>query len=109
VKKTLLTLIVAAVATPAAAWAVPPGHAGGPNGNGGPNHNPPGLTKADGDNGNSSLTPAAECAKERRDLGVDKFNDKYGTGTTDRNAFGKCVSAEARKRAEDRADDRDDE
>ena len=91
-KKILITAAAIAVASPAGAWAVPPSQAGGPHGN------PPGLDRSN-DHPGSATSPAAECFEERADLGVSKFNDKYGTSTTDRNAFGKCVSAEAQERA----------
>lgn len=94
-KKVLITAAVVAVSSPAAAWAVPPSHAGGPHGS------PPGLSRDDDDRGPTGDSPAAECFEERRDLGVSKFNDKYGTNANDRNAFGKCVSAEAQERNDD--------
>lgn len=35
---------------------------------------------------------AKECKAERTQLGVDAFNEKYGTNPNKKNAFGKCVS-----------------
>ena len=93
-KKTLITAALVAVASPAAAWAGPPSHAGGPHGS------PPGLSRDD-DRGPTGDSPAAECFEERRDLGVSEFNDKYGTNENESNAFGKCVSEEAQERQDD--------
>jgi hypothetical protein len=39
------------------------------------------------------VNAARECRGERKTLGTDAFNDKYGKNENDRNAFGKCVSA----------------
>ena len=48
--------------------------------------------------------PAADCRKERDELGVDAFREKYGTEHSKRhNAFGKCVSQHAKERL--KADD----
>jgi hypothetical protein len=91
--KTLIAAAAIALSSPAAALAVPPSHAGGPHGS------PPGLS--DNDHGSSTKTPAAWCVEERKDLGVGKFNDEYGTNANESNAFGQCVSA----RAQDRDDD----
>jgi hypothetical protein len=98
-KKIALVLTVICASPAAAAWAVP-GNGNGPNGNGPPN-NPPGLANHNGDNGRSADSPAHECFEEREDSGTSDFNDKYGTGPTDRNAFGKCVSQKAQERQDD--------
>jgi hypothetical protein len=50
---------------------------------------------------------ARDCRKEREELGIDAFREKYGTEKSKRrNAFGKCVSSHAKKRlkAADRVD-----
>jgi hypothetical protein len=39
---------------------------------------------------------AKQCKKERTDMGVDAFKAKYGTNANKANAFGKCVSANAK-------------
>lgn len=48
---------------------------------------------------------AAKGCKTERSAGRDAFAEKYGTNKNKRNAFGKCVSAAAKERAEDRQDD----
>jgi hypothetical protein len=47
-----------------------------------------------------------DCRAERNEIGRAEFADKYGTNRNKRNAFGKCVSkqAKAEKRKMDRAD-----
>ncbi len=49
---------------------------------------------------------ARECRAERAEIGREDFAKKYGTNKNNRNAFGKCVSREAKKakRAMDRED-----
>ena len=42
---------------------------------------------------------AAMACKAERQLGVQAFNDKYGTNPNKRNAFGKCVSMKATQSA----------
>ncbi len=39
---------------------------------------------------------ATDCQTERDAIGEQAFADKYGTNGNDKNAFGKCVSANAR-------------
>jgi hypothetical protein len=46
-----------------------------------------------------------ECRAERAE-DVDAFNEKYGTNANNRNAFGKCVSQQARENEEE-ADQQD--
>jgi hypothetical protein len=40
-----------------------------------------------------TLRAARSCKAERTQMGVSAFRAKYGRGSSDRNAFGKCVSA----------------
>jgi hypothetical protein len=49
---------------------------------------------------------AKECKAERADIGVQAFNDKYGTNKNKKNAYGKCVSgkAKAKQKKADEAD-----
>jgi hypothetical protein len=42
--------------------------------------------------------PAWICKFEREQMGVDAFAERYGENDTNANAFGKCVSTEARDR-----------
>lgn len=49
---------------------------------------------------------AAQTCKAERSADRDGFAEKYGTNANKRNAFGKCVSQQARK-DEDEADERD--
>jgi hypothetical protein len=42
------------------------------------------------------VNAARECRTERRSIGVEAFRDKYGTNRNKRNAFGKCVSKNAK-------------
>ena len=39
---------------------------------------------------------AHECKAERETLGREAFNEKYGTNTNKKNAYGKCVSSKAK-------------
>ncbi len=49
---------------------------------------------------------AKKCKAERERLGAQAFMDKYGTNANKRNAFGKCVSSQAKKAdEEDEADE----
>jgi hypothetical protein len=43
-----------------------------------------------------TLNAARQCKAERTRLGITEFRRTYGRGPSDRNAFGKCVSALAR-------------
>lgn len=40
---------------------------------------------------------AKACKAERTRIGVQPFNDKYGTNANKKNAFGKCVSKLAKQ------------
>jgi hypothetical protein len=44
----------------------------------------------------SEQNAARTCAQEREQVGDDAFANKYGTNRNKRNAFGKCVSKQAR-------------
>jgi hypothetical protein len=46
----------------------------------------------------STLNAARTCKAERDSLGVQAFNEKYGTNHNKRNAFGKCVSHYAKSK-----------
>jgi hypothetical protein len=43
-----------------------------------------------------TLNAARQCNAERTHMGLAAFRTKYGRGSSDRNAFGKCVSALAK-------------
>jgi hypothetical protein len=43
-----------------------------------------------------TLNAARQCRAERSQLGLAEFRAKYGRNSSDRNAFGKCVSALAK-------------
>jgi hypothetical protein len=45
--------------------------------------------------GGSGKSPAQKCRAERKAIGEDAFDHKYGTNHNHRNAFGKCVSKKA--------------
>ena len=51
-------------------------------------------------------TPRKECKKERAENGQEAFAMKYGKNENDKNAYGKCVSAQGQGQ-EDEADARD--
>ena len=42
---------------------------------------------------NDVVNASRTCRAERKSLGTEAFNAKYGKNENDRNAFGKCVSA----------------
>ena len=42
------------------------------------------------------LSATQDCKSERRTIGTAAFRAKYGKNANDRNAFGKCVSAQAK-------------
>jgi hypothetical protein len=44
----------------------------------------------------NTMNAARQCRAERLDLGPAEFRAKYGKNESDRNAFGKCVSALAK-------------
>jgi hypothetical protein len=43
-----------------------------------------------------TLSAARQCKAERTEMGGEAFRAKYGRNSSDRNAFGKCVSALAK-------------
>jgi hypothetical protein len=45
----------------------------------------------------ATVNAAKTCKAERKSLGTAAFNQKYGTNKNKKNAFGKCVSAHAKK------------
>jgi hypothetical protein len=47
-----------------------------------------------------TLNAAKKCKAERMEMGVQAFNDEYGTNPNKKNAFGKCVSSTAKKQGE---------
>ena len=47
--------------------------------------------------GEKKANPARTCKAERAAVGVDAFNERYGTNANKRNAFGKCVSKHAKE------------
>jgi hypothetical protein len=49
---------------------------------------------------------AQECKAERDTLGVDAFNEKYGTNKNKKNGYGKCVSGKAHDATEETTEDR---
>lgn len=46
-------------------------------------------------------TSAAEACKTEREAGEEAFEAKYGTNANKRNAFGKCVSSQAKEQGSD--------
>jgi hypothetical protein len=42
---------------------------------------------------------AKSCAADRKSMGADAFADKYGTNESKSNAFGKCVSSQAKAKS----------
>lgn len=44
----------------------------------------------------NTMNAARQCKAERASLGAPAFREKYGRNESDRNAFGKCVSALAK-------------
>jgi hypothetical protein len=47
--------------------------------------------------GEKKANPARICKAERASMGVNAFNERYGTNANKRNAFGKCVSKHAKE------------
>jgi len=47
-------------------------------------------------NGNNADNPAQVCRAQLEALGAEGFADAYGTNANGRNAFGRCVSQQAR-------------
>lgn len=62
--------------------------------------------KTEGDQ-QETLNAAKQCKKERADMGVGAFANKYGTNHNKANAFGKCVSSKAKAQGKDDAEDED--
>ena len=89
----VVTAALLALAVPAA-LAAPPADKG-------KNKTPPASAAAPGQ---SEKNAAKKCKAERERLGAQAFMDKYGTNSNKKNAFGKCVSGQARKDA-DHADE----
>ena len=54
------------------------------------------ASEASEDHQDSTLNAAKKCKVERVSLGVQAFATKYGKNTNKRNAFGKCVSQNAK-------------
>ena len=48
----------------------------------------------------ATLNAAKQCKAERTQLGVQAFNDNYGTNANKKNAFGKCVSGKSKAQGE---------
>jgi hypothetical protein len=53
----------------------------------------------------ASTTPSAskQCRTERSVMGVELFRQTYGTNKTKHNAFGKCVSKQAKSLQDDQS------
>ena len=49
--------------------------------------------------GPARLNPARVCKAEREELGDDAFADEHGTNANGANAFGKCVSEQAKEQS----------
>ena len=45
----------------------------------------------------AEFNAARKCRDERKDIGDEAFREKYGTNKNGKNAFGKCVSAQAQE------------
>jgi hypothetical protein len=54
------------------------------------------LSAARAEARSDTLSAARECKAERSEMGLPAFRAKYGRNSSDRNAFGKCVSALAK-------------
>ncbi len=54
------------------------------------------VAAAAGDPAPNPNAPAAQCRAERSAMGSDNFKNTYGTNKNKSNAFGKCVSKQAR-------------
>ena len=75
-----------------AAFAVPPADRGKPD-------RGQQAMSAQSSEGEKKANPARKCKAERATMGVDAFNEHYGTNANKRNAFGKCVSQHAKEQA----------
>ena len=51
--------------------------------------------------GQARVNPARACKAEREELGEDAFADEHGTNENGANAFGKCVSEQAKELSAD--------
>lgn len=60
--------------------------------------------KTEGDQ-QGTLNAAKQCKKERADMGVEAFANRYGTNHNKANAFGKCVSSKAQGKDDVEDDD----
>lgn len=56
------------------------------------------AARGDDPTGPMRLNPAGVCKSEREEMGEEAFVDEYGVNENRANAFGKCVSKEARER-----------
>ena len=52
---------------------------------------------------------AKACKAERKSLGVEAFNKKYGTNHNLKNAFGKCMSGKSKGKKDDKDEKDEDE
>ena len=90
--KTALVLAVVLLVVISAALAVPPADRGKPD-------RGQQAKSTQSSEGEKKANPARTCKAERAAVGVDAFNERYGTNANKRNAFGKCVSKHAKERA----------
>jgi hypothetical protein len=63
------------------------------------------AARADAPAGPTRENPARACKAEREELGDDAFADEHGTNENGANAFGKCVSEQAKARSADEPGD----
>ncbi len=56
------------------------------------------AAREDAPTGPARSNPARTCKSEREEMGDEAFVDEYGVNENGANAFGKCVSKEARER-----------
>ena len=82
-RKTLLVVVIAALASPLAALAT--------------------ETPTTESQATEGPSPAKACATERASIGATPFKQLHGTNADRSNAFGKCVSKKARARAANHA------
>jgi hypothetical protein len=59
------------------------------------------AARADNPAGPERLNPARACKDELEELGDDAFADEHGTNENGANAFGKCVSEQAKEQSVD--------
>ena len=94
-RRFLYALVILAVALPvvvSAALAVPPGDRGKP-------------ARTTSQPAAASDNPAKKCRAERSEKGAAAFATRHGTNANERNAFGKCVSSQAKKPTDDDEDE----